>query len=166
MAILDIILLLCFIPAVVSGLTHGFINQAFGFIGLIIGIWGAFHFSSFISIWLSQYVTLSKQMLHIICFIFVAVVLAMLLCLVGRMLTGVLHALTFGIANRLLGLLFGLLKMALELGLIIICVEWLNGIIHFMKPDFTAGATVYNGLRNFAEAVFPYLKTLVTGING
>ena len=65
--------------------------------------------------------------------------------------------------NRLLGLVFGVLKVALILGLVILLFETLNSSLHIVKPEATADAVVYNALKNAANAIFPILKSFVTG---
>lgn len=49
----DIVLILCFIPAVISGLRKGFITQIAGIIIIIAGIWLSFEFSETVSAWIS-----------------------------------------------------------------------------------------------------------------
>ena len=163
MAILDIILLLCFIPAIVTGISTGFIKQVVDLVAILAAAWAAFHFSTMMADWLSQYLTLDASILKVVSFVLVAIVVAVLLHLVGALLTKTLKALSLGFLNRLLGLVFGILKVALILGLVILLFETLNSSLHIVKPEATADAVVYNALKNAANAIFPILKSFVTG---
>ena len=163
MAILDIILLLCFIPAIVTGISKGFIKQVVDLVAILAAAWAAFHFSTMMADWLSQYLTLDASILKVVSFVLVAIVVAVLLHLVGALLTKTLKALSLGFLNRLLGLVFGVLKVALILGLVILLFETLNSSLHIVKPEATADAVVYNALKNAANAIFPILKSFVTG---
>lgn len=165
MAILDIILLICFIPAIVMGISKGFVKQLIEVAAILIGAWAAFRFSTALSIWMGQYLTFGEKILHIICFIIIFIVIALLLNLLGELLTKVIKIIALGWINRLLGLLFGILKVALALGLVIMVFEGINTTFHIVKDGALNDAVVYQGMKHFAENVFPYLKSFVTGIN-
>lgn len=163
MAILDIILLLCFVPAIVSGISKGFVKQVVDLAAILIAAWAAFHFSTVMGEWLSQFITLEKSILNVISFILIIIVTAVVLNLVGALVTKALKAVSLGFVNRLLGLVFAILKVAVILGLVILLFETLNSTLHIVKPEATADAVVYNALKDAAEKVFPILKTFVTG---
>jgi membrane protein required for colicin V production len=163
MAILDIILLLCFVPAIVSGISKGFVKQVVDLAAILIAAWAAFHFSTVMGEWLSQYITLEKSILNVISFILIIIVTAVVLNLVGALVTKALKAVSLGFVNRLLGLVFAILKVAVILGLVILLFETLNSTLHIVKPEATADAVVYNALKDAAEKIFPILKTFVTG---
>ena len=163
MAILDIILLLCFIPAIVTGISKGFVRQVVDLVAILAAAWAAFHFSTMMADWLGQYLTLDPSILNVVSFVLVAIVVALLLHLVGALLTKTLQTLSLGFVNRLLGLVFGVLKVALILGLLILLFETLNSSLGIVKPEATAKAVVYNALKNAANAIFPILKSFVTG---
>jgi membrane protein required for colicin V production len=163
MAILDIILLLCFIPAIVSGISKGFVKQVIDLVAILIAAWAAFHFSKPLGALLAQHVTLDPSVLNVISFVLIAIVAALLLNLVASLITKALKALSLGFVNRLLGLVFAILKVGLILGLLILLFETLNNSLHLVKPEVTENAVVYNTLRDIANQIFPILKTFVTG---
>ena len=81
MAILDIILLLCFIPAIVTGISKGFVKQVIDLVAILAAAWAAFHFSKMIGEWLGQYLTLDPSILNVVSFVLVAIVVALLLAI-------------------------------------------------------------------------------------
>ncbi|MCR4860115.1 MAG: CvpA family protein [Bacteroidales bacterium] len=163
MAILDIILLLCFVPAIVSGISKGFVKQVVDLAAILIAAWAAFHFAPVLGTWLSKYITLEGSILNVISFVLIIIVAALLLNLIASLLTNALKNLSLGFLNRLLGLVFAILKVGIALGLIILLFETLNDTLHLVKPESTADAVVYNFLKDAAEKIFPILKTFVTG---
>lgn len=165
MTILDIILLICFVPAIVSGISKGFVSQAVQIIAIILGAWAAFHFSSGICGWLSQYLTIDETVLKIIAFVLVVIVISILLNLIGNILTRLLHALSLGWFNGILGVLFGIIKVGIILGLLIMVFEGINSSLQLTSRELLDSSKVYTLLKNLAEAVFPYLKGLVAGIS-
>ena len=163
MAILDIILLLCFIPAIVSGISKGFVKQVIDLVAILVAAWAAFHFSQPLSALLGQYLTLDPSILKVISFVLIALAAALVLNLIASLITKALKALSLGFLNRLLGLVFAILKVGLILGLLIMLFETLNSSMHLVKPEVTENAVVYSTLRDIANQIFPILKTFVTG---
>ena len=52
MNIIDIIILCCLVPAVIRGISKGFVNQAYSLVALIAGVWLSFKFSGALGDWL------------------------------------------------------------------------------------------------------------------
>lgn len=165
MTILDIILLLCFVPAVVTGIMKGFVSQAVQVIAILLGAWAAFHFSSVICSWLSRYLTMDPTLLKVIAFVLVILVITLILGLIGNMLTRLLHALALGWLNGVLGVLFGILKVGIILGLLIMVFEALNSSVQLVERSLLDGSRVYTALKDLAETVFPSLKSLAASIS-
>lgn len=162
MPILDIILLLSFVPAIVSGISKGFIKQAVDLVAILLAAWAAFHFSPALGAWLGRYFTLEPGVLTVIGFVLIVLAASILFNLVCALLTSTLKALSLGFFNRLLGLALAILKTALILGLLILLFETLNASLHLVKPETTENATVYQAIKDAAEKIFPVLKTCVT----
>jgi len=163
MGILDIVLLICFIPAIVDGISKGFVRQVISMASIVIGAWLAFKFSSVLCEWLCKYITLDAKVLNIISFGIIVILTILLLNLLGTLLTKVIKIATLGWLNRILGVIFALAKTALILGLIIMVFNGINDKFSIVKPEKFADARIYSALRTFATNVFPYLKCLVTG---
>lgn len=163
MAIIDIVLLLCFVPAIVSGVSKGFVKQVVEIAALLIGVWVAFRYSSLLSIWLSQQVEMDKLVLHVLCFIAILIVTAALLSIAGHFVTRVVNLVSLGWVNRVLGFFFGIIKVAIILGLLILAFEALNSTVHIIEDKSLDNAVVYNGLKGLGEEMFPFLKNLIAG---
>jgi membrane protein required for colicin V production len=160
MSILDIILLICFIPAVIRGISKGFVEQLIALLSIIIGAWVAYHFGGTLSEWAAGYLQVNEKVLNVICFTLIIIVAVVLLFLVGRLITGVIKIVMLGWLNRLLGVVFALLKVALVLGLLVTLFASLNDIFGLVKQETLDSSFMYSGLKNFADTVFPYLKKL------
>ena len=160
MSILDIILLICFIPAVIRGISKGFVEQLIALLSIIIGAWVAYHSGGTLSEWAAGYLQVNEKVLNVICFTLIIIVAVVLLFLVGRLITGVIKIVMLGWLNRLLGVVFALLKVALVLGLLVTLFASLNDIFGLVKQETLDSSFMYSGLKNFADTVFPYLKKL------
>ena len=163
MAILDIILLLCFVPAIVGGISKGLVKEVIDLAAVLLAAWAGFKFSVPVANWMGGAITLDPAILKVIAFVLIAVAVALVLNLFAALITKTLHAISLGFLNRALGLVFAVVKTALLLGLFLLLFETLNSTLHLVKPELTEGSVVYQGLRDFANAIFPILKTFITG---
>lgn len=161
MATLDIIILICFIPAIIRGLQKGFIEQAIALVSLILGAWLAFHFSTSISAWLQPYLDVSETVLNIVSFVLIVLVVVILLFLLGKFLTGIVKLVMLGWLDRILGLVFALLKAALIVGIAIVLFDTLNLKFEFVKDEVLDASVLYNPIKDLAYTIFPYLKELL-----
>ena len=162
MNILDAIILICLIPAIFQGLRKGFISQAISIISLVAGIWASARFADIVTLWASKYITASEQVLKLVAFAIILIVVFIILGLIGRVLESILNFVMLGWVNKLAGVVFSLLKALLILGLIIIAFSSLNNTLELVKPEVIADSTLYQPLKDTADAVFPYIKNLLT----
>ena len=89
MATLDIILLCCFIPGIIRGISKGFLEQALALAGIVLSVWAAFRFSSLVCTWLKPYLELSETTLNVVSFALILVAVSLLVFLVAKLLTKV-----------------------------------------------------------------------------
>lgn len=162
MNILDIIILICLIPALIQGLRKGFISQAISIVSLVVGIWASARFANVVTGWVSQYITASEQVLKIVAFALILIAVFLALGLLGKVLESILNFALLGWVNKLLGVVFSLLKALLLLGLVIIAFNALNSSLGFVKPEIIADSVLYTPLKDLADSVFPYIKNMLT----
>ena len=124
----------------------------------------AFRFSLPVSEWLSGYVTMEPKPLQLIAFILVALLSVLVLVLIGKLITHTLKLASLGWLNRLLGVVFALLKAALIIGLLIFIFDSFNAKWGLIKPETLGESPVYIALRDAAMKVFPYLQSLITNV--
>ena len=162
MNILDIILLICFVPAIIQGLRKGFIAQAVSIISIVAGIWASARFADIVAAWIGQYITASEQVLKLVAFALILIVVFLVLAALGKMLEGVFRLVMLGWLNKLLGVVFALLKTVLIVGLLIIAFTSLNDTFKFVQESVLNDSVLYPPLKKLAFEVFPYLKEILT----
>ena len=162
MNILDIILLVCFVPAIFQGIRKGFIAQAVSIISIILGIWASARFANVVSDWIAQYITASEQVLRLVAFALILVLVFLVLAALGKMLEGVIKLVMLGWLNKLLGVVFALLKTGLIVGLVIMAFSSLNDNFKFVQESVLNESIMYPPLKKLAFEVFPYLKDMLT----
>ena len=158
MATLDIILLICFIPGIIRGLSKGFLEQALSLGGIFLSVWAAFKFSTVVCGWLKPYLSLSETTLSVVAFALILVAVCLAVLIVAKLLTKVLEMSMLGWLDKVLGLAFALVVNALLLGVFIILFDTLNLKFGFVKPEVLDESVVYTTLRDLCYLVFPYLK--------
>ena len=159
MATLDIILLCCFIPGIIRGISKGFLEQALALAGVVLSVWAAFRFSTVVCAWLKPYLDFSETTLNVISFALILVAMSLLVLLVAKLLTKVAELAMLGWLDKTLGLVFALAVNALVIGVFIILFDTVNTKFGLVKPEVLDGSIVYTSLRDLSYLVFPYLKS-------
>ena len=162
MNILDIIILICLIPALIQGIFKGFISQAISIISLILGAWASARFAGVVCQWLSQYLSGSEQTLKIAAFVLIFILTIVILTLLGRLLEKIVTLVMLGWVNRLLGAAFALMKWLLVMGLLALAFNSINETFQLVDPELIAQSHLYPMITGIADIVFPYLKNLLT----
>ncbi len=161
MNILDIILLICFVPALIQGFRKGFISQVIAIISIIAGVWMSARFATMVSGWLGQYIEGSEQVMKVVAFALIFIAVIAVLAVVGKLLEGVIKLVMLGWLNRLLGVVFALLKAGLIIGLVIMAFCSLNNTFQFVSEETLNSSVLFPPLKDLAYSVFPYLKDLL-----
>lgn len=161
MNIIDIVLLLCLIPAVIQGLRKGFIAQVVAIVSLILGGWLAYYFSSTVTQWLGQWITTEGPVLNVIAFILIFAIVVTLLFLLGKVLEASIKIILLGWLNKLLGLVFSLFKFALVAGLLVILFDSINSHVKIVQESYLDSSFMYTALKSISYSIFPYLKSLI-----
>lgn len=162
MNFIDIILILCFIPSLINGLRKGLVAQAVAIFSIVLGVWLSFKFSSAASEWISRWIdAASPAILNTISFILILAAVSFILFAFGKIIEASIKIIMLGWLNRLLGVIFALVKCALFLGLAIIFFNSLNETFHLVKESTLAESVMYTQLKHAANSVFPYLNNLL-----
>ena len=160
MGTIDIVILACFLPAVIIGLKNGFIRQLVALAVVILGIWLSVHFSDAVSAWLiTAKITTEPFWAKAISFAVIFIAAALVLNLVGKLLEKVLDIAMLGWLNRLLGLVVALATAALVIGTVIYLVDSANSLLEFIPKEQLEQSRFYKPLLELVQRVFPILKS-------
>ena len=161
MSIIDIILLICFVPAIIIGVKKGFINQVISILSLIAGVWVSFEFASAVGAWMGKYIQTSESLLTLISFALIMIGVFFAMGIIGRFFESIVKFVWLGWLNKLLGLAFALLKSGLIIGIVIMVFSSINTNLHIVDEQILAQSHLYAPLKNLTYTVFPYLKSLI-----
>lgn len=161
MTTLDIILLLCFLPAIWFGLKKGLVHQLVTVVSLVLGIWVAYRFSSPVAAWLGSWMEASAIALKVASYILIFIGVAAVMRIVGWLIEKVLQFAMLGWFNRACGLVLAVLGTCLVLGVAIMLFNSLNVHLNLVKEEALADARVYHFLKDFAYTAFPFMKEML-----
>lgn len=157
MSVLDIILLALLLLGLIGGFRKGFFVEVASLVALIAGVYGAIHFSNFAGDFLMDKVDWNEKTVNIIAFAITFIVIVLVIALAGKALTKLADFAALGILNKLLGALFGLLKMAVILSVILIIFDSFNKNLPFADEEDLEDSTFYEPIRSLVPTIFPII---------
>ena len=162
MSALDIIILVCLLPAVYQGLTKGFMSQAASLVSVFLGSWMAFHSSNAACTALAPSLPdASPVVMHVATVLVFFILYALVFTLIGKLLEKILKLVMLGWLNRLLGLVLAIANGLLVASLLLVLFTALNNTFEIVEQKTLAESVLYQPLYNFGSALFPYLKALI-----
>ena len=158
MSYIDIILGLLLIFAAISGFRKGLIVELVSLAALILGIWGAIEFSGVTSEFLTENLNLKTEHLNIISFVVTFIVIVILVHIVGNVIDKIVETAMMGFLNKLAGMVFGVLKSALILSVILVIFDKIDEDVQILSPEAKTKSKLYAPMRNFAPSIFPFVN--------
>jgi membrane protein required for colicin V production len=144
--------------AAYKGFSKGFINQAASLVALLAGILGAIKFSGFTAEVLTSEFDIKTQYLSLIAFAITFIGIVVAVHFVARMVDKLLSAAALGFVNRLAGLLFGLIKTAFIISVLLVILNNADKKLNFLPREKIEESYLYQPLSAFAPMIFPYLQ--------
>ncbi len=168
---IDLILGILLAAAAISGFRKGFIYEVVALLALIIGVWGAIHFSHLTADCISDWLNKDFKYLGIASFILTFALIVWLVHLVGKLGEKIVKAVALGPLNRLLGLVFGLIKSAFFLSVLILILSFFKIDSALISPKVQHDSYLYEPVKKIAPRVMSlfrvnYDKLLEQGKDG
>jgi len=159
MNLVDIVLVILIVGAAINGFVKGFFVELASIASLILGIWAAVEFSGFVQQWLSKYLNWSHDSMRLAAFILIFVFVVILVHLIATLTEKFVKAIALSIFSRLAGAIFGALKAAFVLSILMIIVSKIeNFTITIIPEKAKAESRFYGPIENMAPNILPFLK--------
>ncbi|MGB0186407.1 MAG: CvpA family protein [Flavobacteriaceae bacterium] len=155
MPVIDIVLGALIIYGVIKGFFKGLFVEVASLLALMLGVYGAVHFSNYASEFLSNYVDWSEKTMNITSFAITFVVIVLAISLAGKALTKLANFAALGVINKLLGALFGGLKIALILSVLLLVFERINSTLSLVSNDELESSVLYEPVGALAPMILP-----------
>lgn len=155
MNVFDIIIASLLLFGFVRGLMKGLFVEVASLVALVAGVYGAIHFSYFLGDWLKNSLDWSEQYITLVAFAGTFVIIIVVIALLGKILTKIADFASLGILNKILGGVFGALKIGLILSVVFIFFGRMNDTIPFVKKESLEQSILYKPVKKIAPMIFP-----------
>ncbi|RIA10971.1 membrane protein required for colicin V production [Flavobacteriaceae bacterium MAR_2010_72] len=157
MTILDIILLALLLFGLIRGFIKGFFVEVASLLALVAGVYGAIHFSNFAADFLMAKVDWNEKTVNITAFAITFIVIVMVIALAGKALTKLADFAALGLINKVLGAVFGTLKIAVILSVVLIIFDSMNKTLPFTDEETIEESMLYEPVKALVPTIFPII---------
>ncbi len=151
----DIIIAALLLFGFVRGLMKGLFVEVASLVALVAGVYGAIHFSYFIGDWLKDSVDWDEKYISLAAFAGTFVLIIITIALLGKVLTKIADFASLGIINKILGGVFGALKIGLILSVAFIFFGKMNDTIPFVSKESLNESILFKPVKKIAPTIFP-----------
>ncbi|MDB2385054.1 CvpA family protein [Polaribacter sp.] len=152
----DIVISVILLFGFIRGLMKGFFVEVASLVGLIAGVYGAIHFSYFAKNYLQDSVDWKPEYITLIAFAITFVAIVVAIALLGKVMTKIADFAALGMLNKLMGGIFGCLKLALILSVILLFLNKLNNSsIPFIDKEDVESSILYEPIQKIVPFIFP-----------
>ena len=155
MNIIDIVLAALLLFGLIRGFMKGLFVEVASLVALVAGVYGAIHFSDFAASFLQDKTDWDEKMINITAFAITFVIIVLAIALAGKALTKLANFAALGILNKLLGGLFGALKIGLILSVILIVFDSLNSTLPLADKKDIDNSVLYKPVKSLVPMIFP-----------
>ena len=153
MNVLDLIIGIILVLFAITGLRKGLIIEAFYLASFLFGAYGAMHFSDAVADWMSDFLNVNEDYLTIISFIVTFIIVLILVRLLGRVISRLLEAISLGFVDKIGGFIFGVLKGALLVSVIIMIMN-VFGASDLINNDLRESSKLYTLTESIANTIY------------
>jgi membrane protein required for colicin V production len=155
MLIIDIVLGALIIYGIIKGFFKGLFVEIASLLALMLGVYGAAHFSNYAAEFLSGFVDWSEKTINISSFAITFVVIVLAVSLAGKALTKLANFAALGVINKILGALFGGLKIALILSVLLLVFDRFNSTLSVVSEEELEASILYKPVGKLAPKILP-----------
>ena len=157
MTILDIIILLVLVAAFIFGVMKGIIRQVFGLLALFLGVYCAFKFSYWAGGYIAEWFHTSEALTQGIAFALTFTVVVVAVILIGKIAARLVSLAALGLFDKILGGVFGLLKFACILCVLLYLIQHFDAQLHFLSAEIKQ-SFFFQFFDTVTKMAFPYLS--------
>jgi membrane protein required for colicin V production len=150
MSNIDISILIIVGAGFVFGLFKGLVRELASLAAIVLGIYGAKLFSSLLVPLVVDMLGVSEKVAQPLSYVVLFIAIAVALLILARTVDKVFDAVSLGGLNKFLGGVFGALKYALIISVLINVFEPLNKKFRFMSEEKQQNSVTYRPLLNLA----------------
>ena len=150
---LDVIFCIPLAWGLYKGITKGLIIQLATFVALGLGIFGAIKFTGIVASFAKKTLGWESTYLPLISFTVIFLCIIVLVFLLAKLLEKFVKIAMLGWLNRLAGALFGVLKYALLLSVVIFIIETAETKVQLIPAEKKQSSMLYRPLKSILEYI-------------
>lgn len=161
MNVIDIILGILLLLGFIRGFQKGFIIELAGIVALLAGIFGGLEYGYIAEHYLEKWTDWSTSGIEIAGFFIVFISIVILVSIVAKILTTIVHSIALGLINRIFGALFGVIKTGLFIFILLLIFDYINGNGRFVSETKLEDSIVVTTIRELSSTLLPSLEELL-----
>lgn len=158
MSFLDIILGALLAYSLYKGIQNGLFVEIASFVSLLLGIYLAIKFSSFMKEIIMKHVSWNPNTIQVTAFLLTFIIVVAGVYLLAKFLTGIADFAYLGWINKLGGAFFRVLKTILILSIVIALFEKINYNNFIAKKETLDQSIFYNPVKKVAAFMYPSIE--------
>ena len=158
---IDIILIIPLLWVTYKGFTKGFIIQVSTLAALMLGIYGGIKFSETVSVYLQGYIEVNYRVLMLISFALTFLLIVIAIHFLAKVLEKFISLIAMGFVNKLFGAIFGLLKTAFILSVVLMLINMADETLRFISLEEKSKSVLYEPVSRLVPTVIPEVREWV-----
>lgn len=158
MNFVDIIIVVPLVYAAWRGFKKGLIIEVFTLLALLVGIYAGIHFSDWTSARIEEYFDFDANYLPVIAFTVTFLAVGAMVFFAGKMLEQMVKVVNLSPINKIMGVVFGMLKMVYTLSILIILLETYDERGDFIPEETKENSLLYTPVKLTASATIPAIE--------
>ena len=152
---IDIILGIVLLYGLIRGFFRGLFAEVAALVGLIAGIYGSIYFSHILSDFLANHVNWDENVTNLFAFAITFILILFLVTLAGKFLTKVANLAALGMVNKILGGVFGLLKLAFLASVVMMFFRATEEQIDIVEDETIEESVLYEPIAIIVPTILP-----------
>ena len=140
-----------------NGFRKGLIVELTSLLGLILGIFGAYYISKYHGLYIGQWLDWKDEYLRITTFLVSFILIIIVVSLIGKGITKLMDLVALGTINQILGGVFGLLKFAVLISVLLLLFNVINSEVKVVQQKTLDESLTYPILNGLSETVWTKL---------
>lgn len=154
----DIAVLIIGIWAAWRGFSKGFIFEVCTLLALVLGIWGAIHFSDPFGQFIVHLFNTDKKLSPVVAFALTFVAIVLLVHLLGKFIETIINLTALSFVNKLFGALLSIAKVTLIISTLILIANAFSGNTQAIPSSITKDSKLYPVIEPIAPIFLPALE--------
>lgn len=156
----DLIIAIPLVWGAMIGFKKGLVLELASLAALFLGIWGSMRFSDLTATYLSEWLDASPSLISLIAFVLTFVLIVLVVHLLAKLIDKSLKMVALGPLLRISGAVFGVLKYALILSVLMYAFEAVNNRWQIVEAEKYQESSSYQLLNSVNRPIYNWLDQL------